>query len=216
MQHKHDTFDLDVKQLKEDGRFSGYASIFDMVDHQGDVVAKGAFAESVKNDAGKVKLLWQHKLDEPVGTITELREDEQGLYVEGQLLLDIAKGAEVYSMLKSGAIDSLSIGYKVKDAEFIPDTGVRVLREVELFEISFVTFPANQNARIRSVKCEKPETIRDFESFLREAGFSRTEAKQIVASGYKSLDQRDAEPVTMEAMIALDRSIDRAMASLTN
>ena len=101
-----------------------------------------------------MKLLWQHNQSEPIGNIINITEDARGLYIVAQLLLDIQKAKDAYVMLKSGAIDSLSIGYTPIDYEIDYQTNIRTIKKVNLWEISLVTFPANENAKIISVKNE--------------------------------------------------------------
>ena len=143
---------LQIKSLSECGRFAGYASVFDVVDSQQDVIARGAFLRSIRGREGQIKLLWQHQFSEPVGIITKLFEDAHGLYVEGTLLMDVARSKEVYALIKSRAINGLSIGYTPVHYSLDADTGVRKLTEVNLWEISFVTFPANAAAMVTVVK----------------------------------------------------------------
>ena len=143
---------LEVKSLNEEGRFAGYASVFDVVDNQRDVVLRGAFAEHVKGRASDIKLLWQHRMDEPIGVFTHVFEDARGLYVEGQLLLGVQRGREAYDLLKAGAVNGLSIGYSPLRYRLDDDTGVRYLSSVHLWEVSLVTFPANVQAGVTVVK----------------------------------------------------------------
>lgn len=173
----------------DDGRFEGYASVFDVVDRGMDVVAPGAFRRSL--DSGKaVRLLWQHDMAKPIGVWEEIKEDERGLFVRGRLLKDVQLGREANALMRAGAIDSMSIGYVAKEAVSEGNGSVRRLTEVELFEISLVTFPMLPDARITAVKSIR--TIRDFEKALRDAGFSQREAKAIAADGFKGLaDHRD-------------------------
>jgi len=184
MQQKIDA-PLGVKQLKDNGYFSGYASVFDVADNDRDVMEQGAFAASLANHK-PVKLLWQHDMSEPIGTIHTLREDARGLYIEGKLLLDVQRAREAHSLLKEGALEGLSIGYRVKEYSLNPDTGMRHLHEVELMEVSLVTFPANEEATVVQVKGDVQHNIRDFEKFLREAGFSRKQATHIALHGFKA------------------------------
>ena len=184
---------LEVKELNEDGSFSGYGSVFGNEDFYGDVVELGAFAKSlaVKTPA----MLWQHDDSAPIGVWKSIREDDRGLYMEGQLLVGkVAKATEAYELLKAGALSGLSIGFCSKAWEWTKnDSGdsVRHLKEIDLWEVSLVTFPANEAATVTSVK--SMESIRDVEETLREAGFSRSEAKGLI-SRVKDL-QRDAENV---------------------
>lgn len=144
---------LEIKSLDESGHFSGYASVFDVVDNQRDVVLPGAFSRSLRERDGEVKLLWQHKMDEPIGVITTLREDAVGLYIEGYLLIErVARAKEAFHLLQQGVVKGLSIGYSPVRYRFDPDNGIRQLQEVELWEVSFVTFPANEAAYVAPIK----------------------------------------------------------------
>ncbi len=142
---------LTLKKIQNEGRFSGYASVFNTLDSQGDRILKGAFLKSLK-EKEPPKMLWQHDAKEPIGIWHIIKEDQNGLYVEGQLLLDIQRGREAYSLLKKGVLDGLSIGCSVKDADFSGGEGARDLKEVELLEISLVTFAANKDAKVTAVK----------------------------------------------------------------
>lgn len=129
---------------------SGYASIFGVVDRGGDVVIPGAYAASLKRMAaagGRVRMLWQHDPAQPIGVWDEVREDGRGLWVKGRLLTDLAQGREAAALLAAGAIDGLSIGYRTLRAERGPQ-GRRLLAEVELWEVSLVTFPMLPQARV--------------------------------------------------------------------
>lgn len=197
----------EVKRLHESGAFAGYASVFHVVDGQRDVVMPGAFRKSLAARAKRehaVKLLWQHAPQEPVGVFTELREDEVGLYAEGRLLLDVQRAREAYSLLKSGALDGLSIGFKVQESEVDPHTGVRRILEAELLEISLVTFPANREARVISVKSggKKPETLREMEALLRFHGFSHRQARDIAVKGFQS-----EEALLLKALERAERTL---------
>ena len=149
-----------VKSLETDGSFSGYASVFGVMDSQGEEMAPGAFESSLKSwrQSGKMpKLLWQHDCRKPIGIWRDIREDNHGLLVKGELLLDIAQGREAYSLLKHGIIDGLSIGFLTVRARRSGASQKRVLEEVALHEISLVTFAANQYAKVDRVKMGDPE-----------------------------------------------------------
>lgn len=151
---------LSVKSWDVDGTFSGYASVFGITDSQGEEVASGAFDLSLKSWAamGKMpKLLWQHDCRQPIGLWREIREDNHGLFVKGQLLLELAQGREAYSLLKNGIIDGLSIGFVTVRARRNANSQVRILEEVNLQEVSLVTFAANPKAKVEQVKMEDPE-----------------------------------------------------------
>lgn len=145
-------FNLEVKSLDNAGRFAGYASVFNVVDNHKDIIQRGAFAETLKGRVSQIKMLWQHQQDEPIGIFEKIFEDANGLYVEGRLLLDVARAKEAYALLKEGAISGLSIGYSPTRYRLHEKTGVRLLSAVELWEISLVTFPANEAAKITVVK----------------------------------------------------------------
>ena len=185
----HDDDDDDKK-----GQFEGYASVFGNKDLGNDVVVQGAFDKSLRNkDPKRVKMLFQHDTKTPIGIYTDIREDRKGLYVKGQLAMNTQKGREVYELMKMGAIDGLSVGYRVDAKGYSYDERgkKRLLKEVDLMEISAVTFPMNPRARIRSVKSEE-RTVRDWEAFLRdEGGLSRTESKVAAGAVVKALDQRE-------------------------
>lgn len=143
---------LDLKSLDESGVFAGYASVFDVVDSQADVMMRGAFTESLQSTDRDVKLLWQHAMDEPIGVIEQLREDQHGLYMKGRLLMDVARAREAYSLLKQQVVKGLSIGYSPKRYRVDDQTGIRYVSEVDLWEVSLATFPANEAAQVTIVK----------------------------------------------------------------
>lgn len=143
---------LQLKSIDSQGRFAGYASVFDVTDNQRDRVQRGAFRESIKGRAAEIKLLWQHDPAEPIGYFTQLFEDAHGLYVEGVLLLGVARAKEAYALLQSGVLSGLSIGYSPLRYSTDAKSGVRLLHKVALWEISLVTFPANEASRVSVVK----------------------------------------------------------------
>lgn len=140
----------DGLEVRDGAVISGYASIFDAVDQGNDMVAKGAYSASLKalSDKGMhVKMLWQHDPLQPIGIWDEVREDDKGLWVKGRLLDSVEKGREAMALIEAGAIDGLSIGYRTRKATK-NDRGQRLLTELELWEVSLVTFPMLPNARI--------------------------------------------------------------------
>lgn len=145
---------FEVKSLAVDGTFAGYASVFGVVDSQRDVVHPGAFRTSLKTRSQPVQLLWQHQWQSPIGVIEALFEDARGLYIKGRLLMEVSQAREAYALLKAGVIRGLSIGYSVKRAKRNIDTGVRELLDVELWEVSLVTMPANEAAQVTVVKSD--------------------------------------------------------------
>jgi HK97 family phage prohead protease len=150
----------------------GYASLFGKRDQGGDVVAAGAYGRSLKAmeaAGGRVKMLWQHDPAEPIGVWDEVREDARGLYVKGRLLTDVGRAREAAALIAAGAIDGLSIGYRTVRATK-DDRGRRSLEELELWEVSLVTFPMLPDARV-GAKGESPEAalMRDLAAALRGA-----------------------------------------------
>lgn len=143
---------LEIKSVDEQGCFKGYASVFGVLDNQNDILVPGAFSASLYGRVHDIKLLWQHQQSEPIGVFDVIREDKRGLYVEGRLLLQVQKAQEAYALLKERAISGLSIGYSPVRYHIDPATQVRELREVALWEISLVTFPANSDAQVSLVK----------------------------------------------------------------
>lgn len=140
--------DLDTQGTE--GKVAGYASVFGTADRSGDVVEAGAFAASLSRlrAAGRrVKFLWQHDPSTPIGIWTEVAEDAHGLRVEGELLAGVARGAEAIALMAAGALDGLSIGYRTLRAAPNPETGGRRLLEIDLWEVSLVTFPMLPEAR---------------------------------------------------------------------
>lgn len=142
-------------QQEAKGFLAGYASFFDVTDHQGDRVAHGAFTKTLntwKLLEKKPKMLWQHNPKEPIGLWTALRQDEKGLYVEGRLALGIPRADEAYILLKEGVLDGLSIGFRTVKSAYDPERKARILLDIDLLEISLVTFGANSKAVIQQVK----------------------------------------------------------------
>ncbi len=194
---------FEIKKLPDqDGLFEGYASVFSVIDQGMDVVAPGAFAKSLATGQ-KVKMLWQHDQRSPIGVWDEVREDATGLFVKGRLLKDVQQGREALALMTAGAIDSLSIGYRTIEATTEGNGHIRRLVEIDLKEVSLVTFPMLTAARITSVKSITTE--REFEAFLRDAGYSRKEAAAITLHGFKAIEgQRDAglDDVQSESLTA--------------
>lgn len=205
-------FAFKAGDVGEDGTFAGYGSVFGNVDGGGDVVAKGAFAASLKaiKEAGDpLPALWQHNSREPIGGFDLLEEDDHGLKVSGFLLKgEVTRAAEAYALMKRRIVKGLSIGYYVRKDSWDEKTGIRTLIELELVEISIVTFPMNEEATVDSVKSMERTlksgnlpTLPEFEKFLCEAGFSNTQAKAIAGNGLrKLLDRREADGETSDTL----------------
>ena len=145
--------DLTLAGVSGDGVFSGYASLFGEVDLSKDAIAPGAFARSLeRRGAAGVRMLFQHDPAEPIGHWRTIREDERGLYVEGVLSPGVARAREVLNLMKSGALDGLSIGFQTVRSRTDRMSGVRRILEADLWEISIVTFPMLPSARVSNVK----------------------------------------------------------------
>lgn len=143
----------ELGRVEADGSFAGYASLFNEADLSRDVVMPGAFLASIrKRGAGGVRMLFQHDPAMPIGVWEEMREDARGLFVRGRLTTDVAKAREVLALMRAGAIDGLSIGFRTVRGRTDAKTGVRRLFEVDLWEISVVTFPLLPGARVGAVK----------------------------------------------------------------
>lgn len=177
---------FEVKEVGDDGTFVGYGSVFGNVDSYLEVVAPGAFTQSLADLAAKKRqpaMLWQHRAGEPIGVYTRVTEDAHGLLVNGKLAMKTMRGAEAHELMKMGAISGLSIGFMTREDSYDKLTGIRTLKRVDLWEVSLVTFPANDEARVSAVKqIEAAQTLADIEGYLREAGgLSRSAALAVIA-----------------------------------
>lgn len=192
---------LKLKSVDDSGVFEGYGSVFGVKDSYDDIVVPGAFENSLaawKAKSAMPAMLWQHNMSEPIGIYTEIREDDVGLFVKGRLLIDddpLAKRAHAH--MKAGSLTGLSIGYVLKDWEYDRTKEAFLLKEIDLWEVSPVTFPSNDEARVSDVKSafargETPSQ-KSIERVLRDVGLSRTQAKAFMAGGYSAINQRDAE-----------------------
>ncbi|WP_151746322.1 HK97 family phage prohead protease [Acinetobacter soli] len=196
------SFNLEIKAVQEDGFFSGYGAVFGNIDWYNDVILPGAFTASLAKWRAKNKMppvLWNHNDSEPIGIYTNIYEDEKGLFVEGKLLIDdVPRAKSTHALLKAGAIDGLSIGYSTKKANQ-QGNGVRELIEVDIGEISIVTQPANERSLITSVKSKLDEgelpTLPEFEKFLRESGFSKSQSVAIASKGLRPLLSESEEEI---------------------
>lgn len=194
LQRKNFAFKAD--QVNEDGTFSGYASVFGNIDHGNDIVAPGAFTESIagiKASGAPLPALWQHDYTQPIGGYTDLREDSKGLYVQGFLMKsDIAKAQEAHALLQRKVVRGMSIGYYTIDSSTDERTNVRTLKKLDLVEVSLVTFAMNDLAQVDQVKSILQDgrlpSLKEFEAFLREAGgFSKSQATAIAGGGLAKL-----------------------------
>lgn len=179
---------FEIKSIDEQGIFEGYGNVFGVQDHYRDVVEPGAFTKTLQSWQSKGRLpalLWQHDSSKPIGVYESMNEDQRGLHVRGRLLVeDVPLAREAWALLKAGAINGLSIGYSTV-LEERDINRVNHIKEIDLWEVSLVTFPANAESTITHIK-----TIREFEKFLRDSGFSKQEALRIASSGFET--RRDA------------------------
>lgn len=191
---------LEVKATGDGGKFTGYGSVFNVVDKGGDIIVPGAFSASLarwKASGRNVPMLWQHDTGEPIGHWPDLKEDDHGLLgTDAELWLDDAPYARLAQKgMKTKTITGLSIGYRVKRFSKDTATSVYTLQELDLVEISVVTNPMNDQARVSDVKsmieAGKLPSLPEFEGFLREAGgFSKSQAAAIAGGGLVKLLSR--------------------------
>lgn len=197
--------------------FEGYASVFGNIDSDREAIAKGAFAHSLEDHskAGrKVPILWQHDHYEPIGVWEELVEDEHGLYGKGVLTKGVRKADEAHLLMKAGALTGISIGFVPITYEIDEEEGLVTYTDVDLWEASPVTFPANSEARVTDVKARLQAgdlTKTEFERFLRDAGMGRKQAQAVIACGWAGLMPRDAADQQSEEQLtkSLDDLINR-------
>lgn len=207
------------KEPDQDGEFEGYASVFGVVDGGNDVVNRGAFEKSLATR--KPKMLWQHDPQQVIGVWEEVREDEKGLFVKGRILKDVERGREAMALMRAGAIDSMSIGYRtIKASNEGPADRVRRLMEVELFEVSVVTFPMLSAATITDVKSIDWKNKRDIERALRDVfALTQSEAKAFMADGFNGLQAKrdvDALGYDMGDVSALSDQLKQLQKVFTN
>ena len=184
-------------ETDEDGSFEGYASVFNNKDLGNDVIRKGSFLKTLKEKKPKqIKLLYQHKTDEPIGVVDSIEEDSKGLKIKGRLAMGTQKGKEVYELMKMGALDAMSIGYKLQPDGYKYDdkNKRRVIKEVDLMEISMVTFPMNPKAKITKVKLAEMD-VRELEKYLCDVGMSNSVAKHSASILHKSFNKEQCEVV---------------------
>jgi len=202
-------FAFKVKAAGDAGAIEGYASVFGVRDSYNEVVMPGAFADSLAKHTREGTyplMLWQHNPDEPIGVWNEMSDDGKGLFAKGQLLQGVRRADEALIMLKAGAVQGMSIGYREVDVEPSTNGEARKLLKLDLLEASIVSFPANRRARVDSVKSDgrlsefaqrlrdgEPPSIREFEDVLREAGIPKAMAVQIASVGYAKAVRSESE-----------------------
>lgn len=183
---------LKAGEASDDGRYrqiEGYGAVFGNVDSYNEIIMPGAFAASIAEK--EPKMAWQHDLRQLIGRWDEVREDSNGLMMRGRVATRTERGAEAAELLEMGALKGLSIGFNTIKSEMDHDSGVRRLMEIDLWEVSLVSVPANPLANVTGFK--SIETTREFEAALRKMGFSRSDAKSIASHGFTAwASQRDA------------------------
>ena len=206
---------LEIKSEGEDDEYltiSGYGSVFNNVDGGGDMVVPGAFKECIAKGR-KPKMLWQHDANQPIGAWDEMREDANGLYMKGRISKRATKGAEVAALVKMGAVDGLSIGYRTQEYEMDMDNGTRKLTKLDLWETSVVTFPMNDLAGIYAMKSADDmtdaEIKRHIERALKAIKVSGTEAKAMASAAMNG-----RENVLREAGVPLPEADQREVDEL--
>lgn len=149
---EYKSFKFELESADESGEFSGYAAVFGNKDSGGDIIEKGAFSKTIREDFGRIKILSQHTDCElPIGKPLELREDDKGLFIRGKIS-DTAKGRDIQTLMKDGVLNALSIGYDAVEFDYDSEQGVRRLKEIKLWEVSIVTWAMNDQAKIDEVK----------------------------------------------------------------
>lgn len=194
---------LAVADDAKDGAIEGYGAVFNLMDRGGDIILPGAFAKSLnelQSRGGNVPMLWQHRTSEPIGVWNALSEDSYGLKVAGELILDVPQASAARALLRRKAINGLSIGYITRDADIDRQTGVRRIKELELFEISLVTMPMMPEAIVSDVKAWFDD--KKCERAMRDAGLSIRESK-IATSVVRKMSFRDGgktEPASRDGV----------------
>jgi len=197
MEFKH----VDIEWKADDaGMIEGYGSFYGNKDNGGDIVMAGAFADSLASGR-KVKMLSQHDPYSVIGVWDKMADDEKGLRVKGRLLTTIQAGKDAHELVKAGAIDGLSIGYRAIKTKAM--NGARLIEKADLWEVSLVTFPMNEMTRIDAVKAADMSR-RDVERLLtQDAGLARSVARQLMAGGFDAIKATQDAGEGIEEIAAL-------------
>lgn len=217
MSFEHFVTAFEVKEIDANGAVSGYGSVFSTVDQGGDVVMPGAFkaaCEKMQSGGRKPKMLWAHDPAQPIGVWETMREDGNGLFLQGRILSKVSKGAEVLELLRAKAIDGLSVGYKVLKEEYQKTARgmIRELHELDLWETSLVTFPMHPDATVTDVK--QLGSPRDVERLLKSAGVPSSFAKLVALHGYEGAAERLKQQPCDEAKRAAQQERDALLLKL--
>lgn len=207
---------FEVKAIADNGTFSGHASVFGELDSYRDIVMPGAFKLSLEKDykakGRSVPMLWQHNAATPIGIYTTIKEDDIGLFVEGEVNMAVQQGREAHALMKQGALSGLSIGYQTVNSEWDEKEITRKLLQVDLWEVSPVTFPAGDAARINSVKSlDGIATLSEVEDYLRDVcSLSKKEAATLISRIKATAtqgDPADAKASDINAALNIIRSL---------
>ena len=216
----HKNFAFKADSVADDGTFTGYGSVFGNVDSYNEVVEPGAFSKSLKDirdSRDPLPMLWNHNPNEPIGGYTSLEEDARGLKVSGFIMIgEVARAREVHALMKRRVVKGLSIGYYTTNSSYNEKTGIRSLIELDLREVSPVTFPANVEAEVESVKSAiagilqrgQLPGIKQFEELLREVGFSKSQAAAVANGGLSKLSRSESGGEKSDEIIAALRSFN--------
>lgn len=212
MELERKEFGAEIKASdEEEGIITGYGSTFGgKPDSYGDIIVEGAFSETLAKGGAQglgVSMLWMHNSHAPIGVWPELSENKKGLRVKGEIATKTSLGSDAYELSKMGAVRGLSIGFNTLEYDDDNKKGIRYIKKVDLWEISLVTFPANNRATVTGVKTliEKATTKRELERSLRECGLSRDAAKYICSL---------VEPGRFPAEVEEDSGMKEVLASL--
>jgi HK97 family phage prohead protease len=199
----YSAYHFELKTMSDAGLIEGIASGYGNIDAGRDIVAYGAFTDSIAEHAAKgtaPAMLLYHDPSRPAGRWESFTETPKGLIATGQLALNASDGKEAYSLLKAKALTGLSVGYAVKDADFGTNR-VRTIKKADLWEVSMVTFPMNDRARVTSVK--SIGNVRDIEELLRSAGISGRKAKAGASAAWRAINESECDQVAGEALAAI-------------
>lgn len=209
------SFSFEVKAYDEDAEyftFEGYASTFGNVDYGDDVIVKGAFIESLKENS-QVPILWQHQMSNPIGVSIQLIEDDKGLFIKGRLPRDDRDvSGKVIPQMKVGSIKEMSIGFFTEESDMIDS--IRYIKKIMLYEVSLVTKAMNNKAKVENFKSF--ESLKQIEQSLKECGLSKNEAKALISKVKEFSNQRDVEETKKQRDAELKASMLTSIHNLIN
>ncbi len=191
------SFPFSLKSLSEAGQFEGLASTYGNVDQGGDVVEAGAFTATIAKRGPDIPVLWAHDHTNPVA-LGHLTDTAEGLHIRGDLDMDVQAGRDAYSRLKKRLVKGLSIGYRV--LQDTVENGIRHLKQIDLYEVSLVVSPMNEQATVTAVK--SITTLRDFEHWLHDRGFTKSQSRAIAMRGFAGLSSDPDESAAVDEFAA--------------